>query len=32
MTTKQWLNRGRKIDQEIDKLIESRVTLMDRLT
>lgn len=32
MTAKQWLNRGRRIDQEIDKLIESRVALMDRLT
>lgn len=32
MTAKQWLNRGRKIDEEIDKLIESRVAIMDRLT
>lgn len=32
MTAKQWLNRGRRIDQEIAKLEESRRLIEERLT
>lgn len=32
MTAKQWLNRGRRIDQEISKLIETRELIEARLT
>ena len=32
MTAKQWLNRGRRIDQEIDKLLESKRQIEERLT
>lgn len=32
MTAKQWLNRGRQIDQEISKLMETRELIEARLT
>ena len=32
MTVKQWLNRGRKIDQEISKLLDSRRAIEEQLT
>lgn len=32
MTAKQWLNRGRRIDQEISKLMETRELIEARLT
>lgn len=32
MTAKQWLNRGRRIDQEISKLMETKALIEARLT
>lgn len=32
MTAKQWLNRGRRIDQEISKLLDSRRAIEEQLT
>ena len=32
MTAKQWLNRGRRIDQEISKLMETKELIEARLT